>query len=69
VRALRPGVYLVEARDRSTRCGIGLQGAGVSRHTGAAFRGTRTWRIVLKRGTLVARCGAGPGKRVSVTTA
>ncbi len=70
VRTLRPGVYLIEVRDRSARCAVNLRGAGVARRTGGVFRGTSTWRVVLKRGTLIASCGqSAAGQRVSVTSA
>lgn len=56
VTVLRPGAYTVVARDRSTRHNARLRGAGAARATGIGFVGTRTWRVVLRKGTLVIVC-------------
>jgi plastocyanin len=56
VTLLRPGVYTVVARDRSKIHNARLRGAGAAKATGVGFVGTRTWRIVLREGTLVVQC-------------
>ena len=44
------------ARKRAASIAAQLAGAGASRATGVGFVGTRTWRVVLRNGTLVVRC-------------
>lgn len=56
VTVLRPGVYTVVARDRSAIHNARLRGAGASRTTGIGFVGTKTWRVVLRNGTLTILC-------------
>jgi hypothetical protein len=50
VRTLPAGRYDVVVRDRSPTTGFVLVGPGVRRRTGAAFRGTVTWRVRLTPG-------------------
>lgn len=45
------GNYVFVVRDRSKTDGFGIFGKGVSRTTGAKFRGTRTWKVTLAPGT------------------
>jgi hypothetical protein len=52
VRRLKPGGYLVQVRDRSVAHNAHLLGAGINRKTGVIFKGTLTWRLTLKKGTL-----------------
>ena len=56
VTLLRPGAYTVLVRDRSGNHNARLRGAGASRATGVGFVGNRTWRVVLRKGTLVIQC-------------
>ena len=56
VTLLRPGAYTVVVRDRSKAHNARLRGAGVSQATGVGFVGTTTWRVVLRKGTLVVQC-------------
>jgi plastocyanin len=56
VTLLRPGAYTVVARDRSKIHNARLRGAGAAKATGVGFVGTRTWRVVLRKGTLVVQC-------------
>ncbi|HEX3291623.1 MAG TPA: hypothetical protein VHR46_09545, partial [Gaiella sp.] len=58
VTLLRPGAYTVVARDRSHAHNARLRGAGASQATGVGFVGTKTWRVVLRKGTLVVQCDA-----------
>jgi plastocyanin len=58
VTLLRPGAYTVVVRDRSGAHNARLRGAGVSQATGVGFVGTKTWRVVLRKGTLVVQCDA-----------
>ena len=56
VTLLRPGAYTVVAHDRSKIHNARLRGAGAAKATGIGFVGTRTWRVVLRNGTLVVQC-------------
>jgi plastocyanin len=56
VTLLRPGVYTVHVRDRSAAHNARLRGAGAARSTGVGFVGAKTWRVVLRKGTLVIQC-------------
>jgi plastocyanin len=56
VTTLRPGAYTFVVRDRSAAHNARLRGAGATRSTGVGFVGTRTWRVVLRKGTLVVQC-------------
>lgn len=56
ITSLRPGAYTFVVRDRSASHNAHLRGAGASKSTGVGFVGTRTWRVVLRKGTLVIQC-------------
>ena len=56
ITLLRPGAYTFVVRDRSASHNARLRGAGAARSTGVGFVGTRTWRVVLRNGTLVVQC-------------
>jgi plastocyanin len=56
VTLLRPGAYTFVVRDRSASHNARLRGAGAAKSTGVGFVGTRTWRVVLRNGTLVVQC-------------
>jgi plastocyanin len=56
VTLLRPGAYTFVVRDRSANHNARLRGAGAAKSTGVGFVGTRTWRVVLRNGTLVVQC-------------
>jgi plastocyanin len=56
VTALARGAYTVVVRDRSTAHNARLLGAGAGRFTTVRFKGSRTWRVTLRRGTLVFQC-------------
>jgi hypothetical protein len=58
VRTLRPGIYVLRIRDRSTRCGLRIRNGGLRRRTGIAFTGGVAWRVTLGPGVLTLRCGA-----------
>jgi plastocyanin len=66
VTRLRPGTYTFVVRDRSKAHNARLRGAGVSNATGVGFVGTKTWRVVLRKGTLVVQCD--PHKTTMRTT-
>src|SRR5262249_18640771 len=72
VRRLRAGSYVIKVTDRSKTQNVHLIGAGVNRRTGIAFTGTATWRLRLKKGTLVYRSDARPVRlkpvKVAVTS-
>jgi hypothetical protein len=48
---LTAGAFVVTVKDRSATDGFRLSGPGVSKATGARFRGIATWKITLKSGT------------------
>ena len=56
VTALRPGTYTFVVRDRSKSHNARVRGATATRATGVGFVGTKTWRVVLRKGTLVIQC-------------
>ncbi len=56
VTVLRPGAYTIVARDRSRAHNARIRGAGATRATGVGFVGTKTWKVVLRKGTLVVQC-------------
>ena len=56
VTLLRPGAYTVTVRDRSKSHNARVRGATATRATGVGFVGTRTWRVVLRKGSLVIQC-------------
>lgn len=56
VTRLRPGAYTIVVRDRSGSHNAHLTGAGASKATTVPFVGTKTWRVVLKKGKLVYVC-------------
>jgi len=56
VTLLRPGAYTIVARDRSAAHNARIRGAGAAQATGVGFVGTKTWKVVLRKGTLVVQC-------------
>jgi plastocyanin len=48
---LSAGKAVVTVTDKSAKDGFRLSGPGVSKSTGAAFKGTVTWTVTLKAGT------------------
>jgi plastocyanin len=56
VKVLRAGSYTFVVRDRASVHNAHLVGAGVNRSTTVAFMGTRTWKLTVRKGTLVFRC-------------
>ena len=56
VTLLRPGAYTVQVRDRSNAHNARLRGAGAAQATGVGFIGSKTWRVVVRKGTLVVQC-------------
>jgi plastocyanin len=56
VTRLRPGRYTLVVRDRSAAHNAHISGAGVNRRTSVPAVVTQTWRVVLKKGTLVFVC-------------
>jgi plastocyanin len=55
VKRLKPGRYVIVARDRSAAHNVHLTGAGIDRKTTVAFKGDKPWTVTLKKGTLVFR--------------
>ena len=56
VTRLRPGAYTIVVRDRSGSHNAHITGAGAAKATTVPFVGTKTWRVVLKKGKLVYVC-------------
>ena len=56
VTRLKPGAYTVVVRDRSANHNARLKGAGAAKATTVPFVGTKTWRVVLRKGTLTFVC-------------
>jgi hypothetical protein len=56
VTKVKPGAYTVTVRDRSTIHNFFLKGPGVTRNSGVAFSGTRTWNVTLRRGKYTFVC-------------
>ncbi len=70
ITRLKPGRYTVLVRDRSTAHNAHLLGAGVNRKTSVPGTATQTWKVVLRKGTLVYQCDAHKGSmRGTVTVA
>jgi plastocyanin len=55
VKRLKPGRYLIVARDRSAAHNVHLTGAGIDRKTTVAFKGEKRWTVTLRKGTLTFR--------------
>jgi hypothetical protein len=60
VRHASPGAHRFAISDRSAVHNFHLIGPGVSRKTGIAFIGSRTWTVTLQAGTYRFRCDAHP---------
>ena len=56
VTTLKRGRYTIVVRDRSRSHNAHLRGAGVNKVTGVPFTGTKTFRVVLRKGTLAYVC-------------
>jgi plastocyanin len=56
VTRLKPGRYTIVARDRSGIHNAHILGAGVNKKTPVPGTTTQTWKVVLKKGTLVYQC-------------
>jgi plastocyanin len=70
VKVLRPGGYTILVRDRTAAHNVHLVGAGVNKRTGKGQIGGATWKITLRKGTLVFRSDfRASGMRGSVTVA
>jgi hypothetical protein len=57
-KTVKAGAYVLSVKDASKRTGFKLSGPGVARATTAAFTGTVTWKVTLKKGATY-RYGAG----------
>src|SRR5262249_5549417 len=61
------GKFVLVVRDRSKAAGFRLAGTGVKKSTGAAFRGTATFRVTLRAGRYSYGSTAPRAKRVTFT--
>jgi copper binding plastocyanin/azurin family protein len=61
------GKFVVVVHDRSKTAGFRITGAGIKKSTGAAFRGSATWRVTLKAGRLTYGSTAVRAKRATFT--
>ena len=68
VTRLKPGAYTILVRDRSRTHNGHLRGAGVNKKTTIAGVSTQTWKVVLRKGTLVYLCDAHPASMRGVVT-
>jgi hypothetical protein len=64
---LAAGKAVITVRDRSASDGFRLSGPGLVRSTGAAFRGTVSWKVSLKAGRYSFGSLKHPGQRRAVT--
>lgn len=55
-----PGSHTFVVSDQSSSHNFHLLGPGVSKKTGIAFIGSRTWKLTLQVGTYTFRCDAHP---------
>jgi plastocyanin len=69
VKVLRPGAYTIVVRDRTARHNAHLVGAGVNRRTAKAQLVSATWKVTLRKGTLVFRSDFRASMRGAVTVA
>ena len=67
VKVLRPGAYTIVVRDRSATHNAHLLGAGVNKRTGKGQVGAVTWKVTLRKGTLVFRSDFRSGMRGAVS--
>lgn len=51
VTKLKPGKYTIVVNDRSNIHDFHLSGPGVNKATSIPGKGTKTWKVTLKRGT------------------
>lgn len=56
VTRLAPGAYTITVRDRSAIHNFFLKGPGVTRNSGVAFQGNRTWNVRLRNGKYTFVC-------------
>jgi plastocyanin len=57
VTKVAPGAYTITVRDRSGAHNFFLRGpGGLTRNSGVAFVGTRTWNVTLRRGKATFVC-------------
>jgi plastocyanin len=57
VTKVAPGAYTITVRDRSAIHNFFLRGPGrLTRNSGVAFVGTRTWNVTLRRGKYTFIC-------------
>jgi hypothetical protein len=69
VKLLRPGAYTIVVRDRTAAHNAHLVGAGVNRRTAKAQLVSATWRVTLRKGTLVYRSDFRASVRGTVSVA
>ena len=51
VTRLKPGTYTITVADKSSIHNFHLTGPGVNKKTAVGFKGTKTWKLKLKKGT------------------
>jgi Copper binding proteins, plastocyanin/azurin family len=51
VTRLKPGTYTITVADKSSIHNFHLTGPGVNKKTAVGFKGTKTWKLTLKKGT------------------
>jgi plastocyanin len=56
VTKLKPGTYVIVVRDTSSLHNFHLKGPGVNKKTSVAGKGTKTWKVTLKKGKYTYLC-------------
>ena len=51
VKTLKAGAYTITVADRSNIHNFHLKGPGVNKDSGVSAKGTKTWKVKLKKGT------------------
>lgn len=51
VKTLKAGAYTITVKDLSNIHNFHIKGPGVNKDSGVAAKGTKTWKVTLKKGT------------------
>ena len=56
LKTIKHGTYKIKVEDKGSIHNFHLKGPGLSKKTGIAFKGDRTWTVTLKQGTYTYQC-------------
>jgi plastocyanin len=56
LKTIKAGKYSIKIEDDAAIHNFHLKGPGLNKKTGVAFKGDRTWKITLKKGTYTYQC-------------